>query len=235
MEEEIVKLLQKLGFSKNEALVYITLLKYGPLNARTLSDLSGVPYSKVYSILESLSDRGFITIIEARPRTYMAVDPQEAIPVYVNSLVENIKNTEKKLLELVKKAFARKAKVEERRVILIRDPSLIASKVAEAIRNARKYVKLSGPNRLISRLKEELEEAVKRGVKIYILSPEDPKIEGASRKRLNSMGGGIIIDGREVIILLKEGDSFIALYSDHPSLTIVAETYYDSLRTQDTS
>ena len=235
MEDEVIALLQKLGFSKSEALVYVTLLKHGPLTARALSDLSGVPYSKVYTILESLSRKGFVTIIEERPRLYLATDPEETFPSYIDSLIHEIKSAGEKALKKLREIYANKAKIEERRVMLIRDPSLIAAKVAEAIRRAKTYVKLSGPDRLVLRLKEELAKAVKRGVKVYVLSPSNPDIKGVKRKYLPLTAGGLIVDGKEVIILLKEGDSFIALYSNHPSLTVLAETYYDNLRSQGTS
>ena len=235
MEEEVIALLQKLGFSKSEALVYVTLLKHGPLPARALSDLAGVPYSKVYSILESLSRKGFVTVIEERPRLYLATDPSETFPLYIQSLINEIQSAGEKALEKLREIYANKARIEERRVMLIRDPSLIAAKVAEAIRRAKTYVKLSGPDRLVRRLKDELSKAAKRGVRVYVLSPRNPNIEGVKRRRLSLMAGGLIVDGKEVIILLKEGNSFIALYSNHPSLTVLAETYYDNLRTQGTS
>lgn len=49
-----------MGFSDNEAKVYITLLKSGAANGYEVSKLSGVARSKVYVILETLVSKGVL-------------------------------------------------------------------------------------------------------------------------------------------------------------------------------
>ncbi|RLF87727.1 TrmB family transcriptional regulator, partial [Thermococci archaeon] len=52
-EEEIIKMLQKLGLTKYESLAYITLLKLGTSKATDLTKESGIPHTRIYDVLSS--------------------------------------------------------------------------------------------------------------------------------------------------------------------------------------
>jgi len=55
------KLCEYLGLSEYEAKIYVSLVEAGQAKARTLSVLSGVPRTKVYSVLKKLIDLGLVT------------------------------------------------------------------------------------------------------------------------------------------------------------------------------
>lgn len=60
-----------------EAKVYSSLLKYHLNSASRLSERSGVPRTKIYSVLESLAAKGWIKIYSGLPLLFKALDPQE--------------------------------------------------------------------------------------------------------------------------------------------------------------
>lgn len=57
----LITVLNALGFSENEAKVYMTLLKSGQMNGYEASKASGVPRSKIYMILERLLQKGVLS------------------------------------------------------------------------------------------------------------------------------------------------------------------------------
>jgi len=77
MENEIEDLLHDLGLCKYERKAYLTLLKHGPQNYKSLSDLSDVPYGKIYSVMERLAEKGWTKSLNQRPKIFYATDPEE--------------------------------------------------------------------------------------------------------------------------------------------------------------
>ncbi len=98
MERELIEILEKLGLSRQEAKVYISLLIRGEATASELSDLSGVPYTKVYDILSSLESKGYVTAIPGRPMRYRPVDPKIAVSLSLDrikrELMQKLKEVE---------------------------------------------------------------------------------------------------------------------------------------------
>ena len=54
------KSLEKIGLTSYETKTYTSLLKNGELTASDLSTKSGVPYSKIYEVLGTLEEKGWI-------------------------------------------------------------------------------------------------------------------------------------------------------------------------------
>jgi len=75
--ESIVERLRKLGLTEYEARVYSSLLKYHLNSASRLSERSGVPRTKIYSVLESLSAKGWIKVYSGAPLLFKPLDPSE--------------------------------------------------------------------------------------------------------------------------------------------------------------
>lgn len=63
-----------------EARLWLALLSRGISTAGELSEISAVPRSRTYDVLESLKDKGLITVKrETRPVKYVAMAPAEAL------------------------------------------------------------------------------------------------------------------------------------------------------------
>ena len=60
--EGVVEKLQRIGLTEYEAKAYLTLLRDHLNSASKLSEKSGVPRTKIYSVLESLERKGWIRI-----------------------------------------------------------------------------------------------------------------------------------------------------------------------------
>lgn len=62
-----------------EAKVWLALLTKGVASAREVADLSGVPRSRTYDVLEGLEKRGFAITRIGKPVKYISVKPTEVI------------------------------------------------------------------------------------------------------------------------------------------------------------
>jgi len=105
VKEEILKKLRS-TFNLNiyEVKVWVALISKGVATAGELSDMSNVPRSRAYDVLESLEKKGFIVMKIGRPIKYLAVKPEEVIKRVKNGLqkraeeeikmVENVRGTD---------------------------------------------------------------------------------------------------------------------------------------------
>src|SRR3989338_8673497 len=80
MKPELVKRIKDY-FNLNiyEAKVWLALLSKGIASAREVADLSGVPRSRTYDVLESLEKRGFAITKIGKPVKYISVKPTEVL------------------------------------------------------------------------------------------------------------------------------------------------------------
>jgi sugar-specific transcriptional regulator TrmB len=91
--ESGVEKLQKIGLTEYEAKAYLTLLRKNVDSAAELSSKSGVPRTKIYSVLETLALKGWIKIYSGIPLLFRAVSPEE--------VVDKVKKEYSDFLELV--------------------------------------------------------------------------------------------------------------------------------------
>lgn len=90
IKPELVKRIKEY-FNLNiyETRVWLALLSKGIASAREVADISGVPRSRTYDVLESLEKRGFAITKIGKPVKYIAVKPVEVIEkMKLNTLTE---------------------------------------------------------------------------------------------------------------------------------------------------
>jgi len=64
-----------LGLTEYETTALQKLLSLGRTTAPNLAEATDIPKARIYGVLESLSDRGFIKIIPGRPKEYQSKPP----------------------------------------------------------------------------------------------------------------------------------------------------------------
>lgn len=77
--DDLVEKLRKVGLTEYEARAYLSLLSDNLNSASKLSEKSGVPRTKIYAVLESLKDKGWIRIYSGVPLLFRATRPDEVI------------------------------------------------------------------------------------------------------------------------------------------------------------
>jgi sugar-specific transcriptional regulator TrmB len=79
IEKKFLSRLKDFGLNSYEAKIWAALLSRGVSTAGELSDISNVPRSRSYDVLESLEKKGFIIMKIGKPIKYIAVKPEEVL------------------------------------------------------------------------------------------------------------------------------------------------------------
>jgi sugar-specific transcriptional regulator TrmB len=195
--ESLLEKLKRFGFTKYEALTYITLLANGPLTARGISQLAQIPYNRTYDVLTSLKERGFVEELEGKTRTFVAVEPEIAFHRYSKSLRE--------LIDEIKK-FAEDMKVERKKYAIWRfsSPEEAILSLKNMMQDTKFEFTLLAPSDFISGIKDELEVLLNRGITVSIYTNEEVSIPTNGNlfiRRTNKTGHIIAMnDIREVLV-----------------------------------
>lgn len=89
--QETLDKLEDIGLNMYERKIYSALLGRGVSTAGELSEMTNVPRSRAYDVLESLAEKGFVVIKSSKPMEYVSIPPEQAI--------ENIKKRHEDELE----------------------------------------------------------------------------------------------------------------------------------------
>ena len=79
VQKDFLNKLKDFGLNSYESKLWIALLSRGVSTAGELSDISNVPRSRAYDVLESLEKKGFIVVKVGKPIKYLAVPPAEVV------------------------------------------------------------------------------------------------------------------------------------------------------------
>jgi sugar-specific transcriptional regulator TrmB len=125
--------LQELGFSRNEAKVYLTLLKLGSTKTGALVKETGLHRVIVYDVLNSLIKKGFASYVKrGNWKYFQAVDPDELL----NLLEERKRRIEGILPELKK---LKKPAVENVKVEVYRGKEGLKTGLNDILKEGRDY------------------------------------------------------------------------------------------------
>jgi sugar-specific transcriptional regulator TrmB len=101
--EEDVRLLTEIGITKTQAKVYLTLLKIGETEARTLSKKTGIPKQEIYRIIKELQEKGLAEKELAAPSKFIATPIQFGLQILMNEKVQQCKDAQRKIKEFLLK------------------------------------------------------------------------------------------------------------------------------------
>ena len=111
MADDLYGLLSGAGLTRYEIQVYLSLMRRTVDNASKLSEDSGVPRTKVYKVLESLHDKGWIQILSGRPLLYRIVDVPEVL--------EQLRRDHEAMLQGLNESLEREAKGMMDKIVVI--------------------------------------------------------------------------------------------------------------------
>jgi len=188
VKDEFLSRLRKI-FDLNlyEAKVWTALLSRGTSTAGELSNISDVPRSRTYDILESLEKKGFIVMKLGKPIKFVALKPEEVIERVKKNLMKDAKERTKRLenlrnddvLDELNNLFNKGIKFVEPSELSgsLRGRQNLYNHLDMMVRNAEKSITIvttkEGLNRKMEALMPSFEKCKKRGVKIRIAAPVD--------------------------------------------------------------
>lgn len=226
VEKAFLDKLKEFGLNSYESKLWTALLSRGASTAGELADISGVPRSRSYDVLESLADKGFIVIKSEKPIRYLAVPPREVLDRVKNKISNDHKESIRKIDTMKNSSVMTElGQLHKKGVELIEATDLTGCvkgrdnhehHLNTMIRNAKKSVNIvttkSGLSRKAEILKDALQAAAKNGAKIRIAAPifKDAKnivsgLASVAEVRNYTEGGRfVIVDDKEVFFMLMD-------------------------------
>ena len=77
VQKDFLNKLKDFGLNSYESKLWVALLSRGVSTAGELSDISNVPRSRAYDVLESLEKKGFVIVKVGKPIKYLAQSDKE--------------------------------------------------------------------------------------------------------------------------------------------------------------
>lgn len=177
--EQIEQTFEDLGLSMYQSKVLISLIQHGEAKASDISELSGVPRAKVYSVLDQLADTGLVDKKPGRPVKYKPKAPEKIlerlkynIQLDYSGRLRKVEEAEGELVEYLKGfRSSHSSEVSSKeliRVVRVGEPSeretrLMYSQAESEINVASKTFEY------YPKVKKELIEASNRGVRVKVL------------------------------------------------------------------
>jgi len=238
VKEEFLSRLRKI-FDLNlyEVKVWTALLSRGTSTAGELSNISDVPRSRTYDILESLEKKGFVIMKLGKPIKFVALKPEEVVERVKKNMMRDAQEKTKRLeqlkdedvIEELNSLFVQGVKFVEPSDLSgsMRGRQNIYNHLDMMIRDAEKTVTIittrEGLNRKLEALMPTFEKCKKRGVRIRIAAPIDNnnlKIAKelkrvAEVRNLEKIKARFtIVDGNQLMFMLLDDEKF------HPNYDI---------------
>jgi len=238
VKDEFLSRLRKI-FDLNlyEVKVWTALLSRGTSTAGELSNISDVPRSRTYDILESLEKKGFIVMKLGKPIKFVALKPEEVVERVKKNLAKKTKEktirleklkSDEVLIEL-NSLFTNGVKFVEPTDMSgsMRGRQNVYNHLDMMIRDSEKTITIvttaEGLNRKLEALLPSLEQCKKRGVIVRIAAPINSDnmhvakdlSKVAEVRNLDKMKARFtIIDSTQLMFMLLDDEKF------HPNYDI---------------
>ena len=160
-ETTLIQQLMDFSLTRQEAIIYMELLKYKQLTGYEIAKYSGISRSNVYGGLNGLQEKGGAELIEGTTSKYIAVPIQEFCKNRIRKLEKNKEYLVKNMPEL--------GKVQDG-YITIAGYENIKNKAVSMIENANSRFYLAGNKQVINEFLPMIKKALKEGLQVKLIS-----------------------------------------------------------------
>ena len=237
VSEEARKTLREIGLTIYETRAYLALIESGVMTASQVSERSDVPYSKIYETLNSLERKGWIETEKSRPTQYYPKSPSEAFQATRLRLEEKIRLWKQAVIDELQPLYERREFREKPDIWILRGESSVLAKLQEMLDGTKKELMVAAPGFarvFVDAGASMLNRLQSSGVDVQVMVTGDWNIEelgdvGEIRIRDGMFGGGVVVDGREALLLLGEEKPTLVIWSNHIGLVKFAKDYFQYL------
>ncbi len=220
----LLGLKQNFGLNIYEVKIWTAMLSRGIASAGELADISGVPRSRCYDVLESLEKKGFIIMKIGKPIKYLAVNPDAVLERVKKTIkdeadelavqMENIKETEEfKDLELLHKTGVKHVDISDISKSIVGRAS-VNRQIKDMLSKAKVKVVVVSTQEHIERavkiLKGFMQSFSKKGVKATIYAPQNKvvakKLQGVAQIEYSPNTSFVSIDGKEMLFMVSNAN-----------------------------
>lgn len=211
--EEIVSLLKRTGLTDYEAKAYLALVMKAHATAEEVAEVSDIPRTSTYKVLESLTQKGFATARGGRPVVYHPSPPREV----KERLLIDLDRTFRKLEHLHGVLSERGT---PQLVYTITEKNRILAKIGEMLDASEETVLISSPalRDILAEHSGRIANAIKRGVKVTVVAEPSVKVpeNAVVIRKPDLLATDVIVDSERAMIA--SPDLSICGYSDNPFL-----------------
>jgi len=254
LKEEEVFILTKLGFTQTQTKLYLTLLKIGNANGRTLAEQAKVPRSIVYRVLDELQKKGLVEKEISQPYTFGATPIQHGLQMLIDQKVEECKKIQKETNMFLKKTKNPQDKSlgdQEYKFLMIDRKERIIQRMRQQHDRANLNVDvLSTPQRWLQILHDciqNYEHTLSRGVRYRVVLDSckqdferQKNIQALLSKsnfhlRLSSSSLSVnaaIFDGKEASFCFYPSKPLTEspiIWTNHPSFLTMFQSYFENV------
>lgn len=226
VQKDFLNKLKDFGLNSYESKLWIALLSRGVSTAGELSDISNVPRSRAYDVLESLEKKGFIVMKVGKPIKYLAVPPSEVIERVKRKVLEETEQRNRILSQLKESDILEELNTLHVEGVKLVDPTdrsgafrgrdKIHEHLVTMIKNAKETITLmtskDGLERKYDALSNHLKRAAKDGVDVKIATTSGANkdvLEAVSKiakikQFKNTNARFCMIDGKELLLFLTD-------------------------------
>lgn len=248
--ELVKKIKEYFNLNIYETKVWLALLTKGIVSAGETAELSGVPRSRTYDVLESLEKRGFAIVKIGKPVKYIAVEPNTILEKMKSHVMTEANDKVKSLstlkgtseyaeLEQLHKSGLAPVKSEDLSGFM-KGRANIMSKLREMFSNAQKeiaiYTSASDFEKKSRVLVPAIETAQKKNIKVKMtLTGEADEIRklnskhNLKAKQSETKGKFFIADKQEVMFMInpEHAEEEMAVWLKSPFFTESLDTLCD--------
>lgn len=240
IDENSREVLREMGLNPYEVDAYVALLEGGQMTAMEVSREASVPYSKIYEVLNSLKEKGWIKSSESRPFKYYPVPPHEAVASTKLRLEDKYQSWEHYVAETLQPLYEKRELVERPDILILHGQQAVLTKLAEVLKKATKEVMIAAPEfarNIIVSAELPLSDLKKNvAIKLMVAGKKEnwmflKGVTGVSELRIRDhmFGGGTISDGKEAMLFLGEEKPSLIIWSNHAGLVGFAREYFQFL------
>lgn len=178
---DVINGLRRLGLNQYQARAYLALHAFGEHTAGELSEHAKLPRPRIYDVVKSLQNIGFVAIRQGRPVKYVALPLAEALKTLKKQKEGRLAEELTKVDDIGRELAARMktktpvAPPTEENIWTLKGREAIYSKIASMISGAKKDVYIASvPEQLMHKIRthsKELRRARSRGVRISVIAP----------------------------------------------------------------
>jgi sugar-specific transcriptional regulator TrmB len=212
---QLIRNLEKLGLTENEAKAYAGLVSLKEATAREIHEVTNVPRAKIYEILDTLAKKGYLEVRQGSPTYFRAVDPKEVIEEirddFLNCSIDTLNQLNELSYELPKSSP----------VWYIQSDRVMKTRIREIMDGIREELIIYSTN---PEFLQEFEPEIKKLEKIYSVKLIVDKLDKftsisldfrETSKKFTSFMNKIAIDGvqyKEEFFMIADGKVSITVY-----------------------
>lgn len=163
-EASLIQQLMDFSLTRQEAQLYLELMKHPKLTGYELSKLTGISRSNVYGGLTGLTEKGAASIVEDTATRYIPVPIKE----FCDNRIHRLQRNQKYLVDNIPDLSE-----QQDGYITVTGYENIREKASQLMKQAKSRFYLAGTKSVIEAFQEEVELGLSRDLKITLISDYD--------------------------------------------------------------